>query len=474
MIQIGMIAVDRAKAQIGSIDMWIDRAGVHIQGKATETHGVTDAMLDGMNPKPKSQEEAMAAVASFIEQVAVKDAANWPQPRDDFAVAGDDAAQVDAAGVVEPEVVGAPVAIDDDSDDPPIVVASTCCITAHNGRGFDFRFLINSMRRTAVQLPTCVKYAMDPLLTARRLIANKASPTLAALPNLKLGTLHLKFAGAVIEQAHNALADTIALATVLRHSEMWPHRSMLLWHWADLTSHFCANPALVQPAPTSNPASDSNDLSFCPQITEDTATANDLAANSVVLQEHAIDAAQLDRLQRWQSRQALAASVDAEFTADAQDNAGDHVEPSSEWVPITAPLERNRAEEFTARHLKRPNAVHVCDAMSKPLGAMELFNLLFSTSIDLLIRETNRYAEEKRAALVLSNLAQHVQRVNLNPDQTLKRRYGRPWEPVDRLDFLRFLAIVIQDGVVLSTEQLWLDMPWMERMAFRRDMPLLR
>jgi len=93
--------------------------------------------------------------------------------------------------------------LDDQATHGPVV------LVAHNGFSFDCKFLHHTLKRVHLALPTNVSHFVDTLQLARE-ADFRPSP-----PNKKLGTLNHRVTGRDITNAHDALADARAVATVL-------------------------------------------------------------------------------------------------------------------------------------------------------------------------------------------------------------------------------------------------------------------
>jgi Transposase IS4 len=110
-----------------------------------------------------------------------------------------------------------------DSDDVKVA------LVAHNGMAFDFRILLRSFCEQGVEWPRNWCLFVDTLAILRGLCRSKktilnlpkacgggASAEVSKVFGLSLGVLYTQLTGTLIEDAHNALADTDALLVVLK------------------------------------------------------------------------------------------------------------------------------------------------------------------------------------------------------------------------------------------------------------------
>jgi len=356
-IQYALVATDDDGKELGTLTSFVQNDGPSITAHAFNVHGIDSRVLDSEGAP--TQEAGMRRLVEFLARHV--------------------------------------------GDGPVILVA-------HNGYSCDFKFLHWTLQRLGLALPDGVQYFADTLRIARQ-VEWDARPV-----NFKLGTLYQLATGRGLHHsAHDALADTRALATVFfRLAAMHGARSSQVHAWAAF------------------------------QRREAVRVVASLAARVVIANRQDNDDSDC--------------GSDCEIDSDSDSDSGvsDDTAVAGHWVPCAdeESMERDPEDLFRASHVqpgvKSPHRL-------RPCNPWQVFMELYRPVEDLLVEETNRYAHQKRAALRIKHFLQWCVRQSNRPFSHVPyRRPGlRQWRNVTRREMRAFWGIALRWGLTPTSTLCW-------------------
>lgn len=363
-IQYALVAMDESGTEFGTLSSLVQNDGPPITAHAYNVHHIDSRMLDSEGAP--SQADAFRRLVAFVAEQARH---------------------------------------------------GTTVLVAHNGYSCDFKFLYSTLARLQLQLPANAMHFVDTLRVARA-VAWESRPS-----NFRLGTLYKLATGRELRSAHDAFADTRALAAVfVRHKVLWDARLAHVHSWQAFVQREQVRLAALQ------------------------------QATAVVGDRGYLD--------------------DSERDDDDGDEAGDGDEERKvDDVPARGTwrafgegqgMNRNPAELFKSSNT--PAGVKHCARM-KHLGAWASFLELMKPVLDVLVEETNRYALQKRAAARIKEFCAWTVERAKRPFADIPYTPSRPraWWPVKRHEMKVFIAIILRCAIKSTGPQ-----------AMSDDSPILR
>jgi len=104
-------------------------------------------------------------------------------------------------------------------------------LVAHNGKSLDFKYLLQTLKRAGTDLPATCQHLVDTLVVLRQACRPGGWRQGPDPPGLKIGQLHSTLLRSDMDNAHDALADTKALARVFRVPWVYQHRHDVVYGW---------------------------------------------------------------------------------------------------------------------------------------------------------------------------------------------------------------------------------------------------
>jgi len=318
--------------------------------------------------------------------------------------------------------------------------AGNCALVTHNGSRLGFQHLAHTLDRAKLRLPVACAYAVDALTLARK--ATKAGLWSAPLADHKLSTLFKHVTGRALEKARDATAA--AAAALVRVMACDVMRGLLLtfvmsWEkFVERERRIGALRAALDADIQTNGGVASAD--------EEGTEEGGMAVYSDELQEasgHFLDAPYAKS-----SSSSSSSSTGAGAGAGAGTSGdGDGDDDGDGWVDVATPIVRSPAGLFQAAGIT-PGAT------SRRLfqTAQAAFDSLFRGVEALLVRHTNLYATQKRAA----------RRIKAFLAYAARRRRGMgsscgvwcvgdlAWVPVTRRDIRVWFACTLQLALIRS------------------------
>lgn len=393
--------------------------------------------------------------------------------------------------------------------------AHVCALVAHNQMSFDLRFVLQLLCRFRLHLPTGIMYAIDSLQLVRWTMKNRLRPFVCApLPNCQLATLVAIECGRPLVGAHNALQDVRGLAAVISR----PHYSTQLsssCHCVDSVIEKYLGPGQSLRSRVSASAEEavaSHDLPPVPSD-ESPQAADWFAAVDIddpgptlveeletPLDEQDAEAVDMARLAAMHDhRDPLDRALDEEVDLHA---SLEGAIPISDRVPATAGtqqaasptaadvlqeweqqapgcLKRDKPAEYRRKMGDTPHCRFNRHHDGTPFGPLGIFNSLFFDAADLIVRETNRFARQKRALHTIVSFLRHVRWCNSQAGGISAATYRvrckeRAWVDLSHEELYTFIGILVQSGVDEPLSSRFSQVPCLERRAFTCHMTKLR
>ena len=299
------------------------------------------------------------------------------------------------------------------------MVAAACGATiglaGHNVFSFDNRFLVGTFERAGVPIPPCITASIDILHMARKL-KMKSRYNLA---NEKLTTLYKHVTGSELQNAHDALADTVGTADVLLAPELWNVRMEHARDWSCIVREVL----LRMRASRRSHAAGRNRGRLDGSDVEDNVGADSPFASR----------------QRRDVRPEPAAS---------------HRLSAASFAPVaTGAVVRDKGAAF--RHYSGPTRI----ARAQCRTASRAFRSMLSPLVRWLVEQTNVYYVHKTSAAIIHRfLAWLVRKTKWRaspeatrghpPSPCRKLPSTRRWKPVTASEIWRFITIIMHRGIV--------------------------
>ena len=289
----------------------------------------------------------------------------------------------------------------------------TTVLVAHNGYAYDFKYLHHTLHRLGLALPDGATHFVDTLRLARA-VDWGTRPV-----NFRLGTLYRLAAGRDLAGAHDALADTRGLATVFfRQQELCNARLSQVHAW----TQFEQIESMRQRAKRAAIASGRGRVAM---------DDSDGELESDDEDEHMSDR----QPDSDEENESMSDEGEGDDTAGEQDG----------WAPFSdgSGMDRDPETMFAASQtqagVKFRSRLH-------GKNAWEVFLLLYKRVEDLLVRETNRYARQRRAAAAIKNFLVWCVHRRKHPfdDNPFSPTGTRRWKPVTRAEMRRFWGVALR------------------------------
>lgn len=258
-------------------------------------------------------------------------------------------------------------------------------LVGHNCAALDIPLLLREFQVAKLGFPTNALYWLDTRYLCQERLKDPSPP------NFRLGTLYHHLFQEELKGAHDALADSKAIARILKHPSAWPFRGKVKDFVAKVDVE--KKRAIQKPSPP------------------------DLEAHQIMGSEDELD----------------------------DDSEEGELEDEMEKSASAAAREDGWVEKDTSDNKPFTGSDPGPSMRLKPTSALSAFLELWISVEDLVITETNRYAAMKRSArLIKSFLKWCVANKGAHRvERRFKRQFLPPWKPITVQDLRHFLAIWI-------------------------------